>query len=137
MGIDIDPLAVVAARANYVLALGPLVGAAGKAGLDLPVYLADSIVSPRIKELSAGDRLVLETAAGRFELPLCVDTAKELRDACDFAAQGLEEGWTAEITRLAPGAHVGEEGRALFAGGVLRSLRRACTLTRSTESGRG
>lgn len=93
-GFDIDPLAVVAARANYVLALGPLVGAAGKQGLDLPVYLADSIISPQLKELEVGDRLVLETAAGRFDLPPCVDTADELRDVCDLAAQGLEKRWT-------------------------------------------
>lgn len=95
VGIDIDPLAVVAARANYILALGPLVGAAGRRGVDVPVYLADSIVSPRIKELSAGDHLVLETSAGRFELPVCVDTAKELRDVCDLASRGLDEGWNA------------------------------------------
>jgi N-6 DNA Methylase len=89
-GLDIDPLAVVAARANYVLALGPLLGAAGSTTLDLPVYLADSIVSPRLKELAIGDRLVLDTAAGRFELPSCVDTAEELREVCDLAADGLE-----------------------------------------------
>jgi SAM-dependent methyltransferase len=93
-GLDIDPLAVVAARANYVLALGPLLGAAGSASLDLPVYLADSIVSPRLKELAVGDRLVLNTVAGRFELPPCVDTAEELRAVCDLAAEGLDGGWT-------------------------------------------
>ncbi|MGH2951100.1 MAG: N-6 DNA methylase [Solirubrobacterales bacterium] len=93
-GFDIDPLAVVAARANYVLALGPLVGAAGKAGLDLPVYLADSIVGPELKELAVGDRYVLETAAGRFELPARVDTAEELRDVTDLAAAGLEKAWS-------------------------------------------
>lgn len=94
VGFDIDPLAVVAARSNYVLALGPLVGAAGDAGLDIPVYLADSIVSPQFKELEIGDRLVLETAAGRFALPPCVDTARELRDVCDLASEGLEKGWS-------------------------------------------
>lgn len=95
-GLDIDPLAVVAARANYVLALGSLLGAAGKASLDLPVYLADSIVSPRLKELAVGDRLVLDTAAGRFELPPCVDTAQELRGVCDLAAEGLKGDWARE-----------------------------------------
>jgi SAM-dependent methyltransferase len=92
-GFDIDPLAIVAARANYVLALGPLVGAAKKKAVDLPVYLADSIVSPTRRELLFGDRLVLETAAGRFDLPACVDTEKKLREVCDLVPPALEEDW--------------------------------------------
>lgn len=95
VGFDIDPLAVVAARANYVLALGPLVGAVKKP-VDIPVYLADSIVSPTLKKLQLGDRLVLKTAAGRFDLPACIDSEVELRDVCDLATQGLDEGWPAE-----------------------------------------
>lgn len=95
VGFDIDPLAVVAARANYVLALGPLVGA-GRKPVDIPVYLADSIVSPILKDLQFGDRLQLETAAGRFDLPACVDTETELRDICDLATKGLDEGWPDE-----------------------------------------
>lgn len=95
-GFDIDPLAVVAARANYVLALGPLVGAAKKKTVDLPIYLADSIVSPTRKELLFGDRLVLDTAAGRFDLPACVDTETKLRKVCDLVSPALEEGWEVE-----------------------------------------
>ncbi len=92
---DIDPLAVVAARANYVLALGPLVGAVRKP-VDIPVYLADSIVSPTREELQLGDRLVLDTAAGRFDLPTCIESEGELRDVCDLVSAALEEGWPAE-----------------------------------------
>lgn len=95
-GFDIDPLAVVAARTNYVLALGPLLGAAKKKEVDLPVYLADSIVSPTWRELLLGDRLVLETAAGRFDLPACVDTETKLRKVCDLVSPALEEGWPVE-----------------------------------------
>jgi SAM-dependent methyltransferase len=94
-GFDIDPLAVVAARTNYVLALGPLVGAVKKP-VDIPIYLADSILSPTLEELQLGDRLVLDTAAGRFDLPVCIDTEGELRDVCDLVSTALEEGWPAE-----------------------------------------
>ncbi len=45
-GIDIHPVAVTIARANYVLALGPLVSAA-KRPVQIPVYLADSLFLPR------------------------------------------------------------------------------------------
>ncbi len=45
-GIDIHPVAVTIARANYVLALGPLVSAARRP-VQIPVYLADALFLPR------------------------------------------------------------------------------------------
>lgn len=93
VGFDIDPLAVLASRTNYVLALGPLVRAARGRDLDIPVYRADSMVAPTLRELQVGDRLVLETEAGKFSLPPCIDTDAKLRAACDLAVQGLDQGW--------------------------------------------
>lgn len=96
VGFDIDPLAVVASRTNYLLALGSLLRAATKS-LDVPVYLADSIIGPVEGEtlMSAG-QLELPTAAGTFSLPACVDTERELRLVCDRAARGIESGWSVE-----------------------------------------
>lgn len=96
VGFDIDPLAVVASRTNYLLALGSLLRAASKP-LDVPVYLADSIVGPVEGEtlMSAG-QLELPTAAGLFALPACVDTERELRLVCDRASRGLENDWPVE-----------------------------------------
>lgn len=92
VGFDLDPLAVVAARANYVLALGPLLDEATE-GIDIPVYLADSIVTPSVGEtLFTGDRLQLATEAGTFELPKSVDTAEKLVIVCELAAAALDEG---------------------------------------------
>jgi SAM-dependent methyltransferase len=94
VGFDIDPLAAVAARTNYVLALGSLIRAVPPGTmLDIPVYLADSIVMPALGEtLVSGDSLLLETAAGTFSLPTCVDTGDALRSVCDLAAAGIESG---------------------------------------------
>jgi hypothetical protein len=96
VGFDIDPLAVVASRTNYLLALGSLLRAASKP-LDVPVYLADSIVGPVAGEtlLSAG-QLELPTAAGTFALPACVDTERELRLVCDRASRGIVNDWSVE-----------------------------------------
>ena len=44
-GFDLNPLAVIAARANYVLALGDLL-AHRTTDLDIPIYLADSVRPP-------------------------------------------------------------------------------------------
>jgi len=43
VGVDINPLAIIIARANYILALGELL----KAGINVPVFLADSIKIPK------------------------------------------------------------------------------------------
>ncbi len=48
IGVDINPLAVVIARANYLLALGDLVKYGGRKLI--PVYVADSIRIPRVKK---------------------------------------------------------------------------------------
>jgi hypothetical protein len=62
VGIDVHPLAVVIARATYMLALGPVIQAA-KRPIRVPVYLADSLaggsihpaVPPRTFDVIAGN----------------------------------------------------------------------------------
>lgn len=91
VGLDLDPLAVVAARANYVLALGPLLDEATE-GVDIPVYLADSVVTPTVGDtLFTGDRLRLPTQAGTFELPRAINTAEKLVAVCELASEALDE----------------------------------------------
>jgi hypothetical protein len=48
VGVDINPLAVVIARANYILALGELLQL-GKRVI-IPIYVADSVKIPRVTE---------------------------------------------------------------------------------------
>jgi hypothetical protein len=45
VGFDLNPLAVISARTNYLLALGPL--ARHLTGKDIPIYLCDSILTPQ------------------------------------------------------------------------------------------
>jgi hypothetical protein len=45
VGFDLNPLAVIAARTNYLLALGPL--ARHLSGRDIPIYLCDSVLTPQ------------------------------------------------------------------------------------------
>jgi len=53
LGVDINPLAVTIARANYVLALGDLLHAR-KSPVLIPVYVADSIKIPESKQTLHG-----------------------------------------------------------------------------------
>ncbi len=71
IGFDLNPLAVMAARTNYLMAIRdfwPHV-----AGIDLPVYLCDSIMTPsEYGDLfTGGDNKtrILKTCAGDFVIP--------------------------------------------------------------------
>ncbi len=117
VGFDIDPLATVAARTNYVLALGTLLRAAPGKLVDIPVYLADSVVTPNLGEtLLVQGRLLLETVAGTFSLPTCIDTGDELRDVCDLASEGLERGWSVAeyVERAAAACRAGAADRLVL-----------------------
>ncbi len=49
-GIDRNPLAVIAARVNYLIALGPLLKDRGREALEIPVYLGDSIRNDSLRD---------------------------------------------------------------------------------------
>lgn len=71
VGIDLNPLAVIAARTNYLLALGPLLAHRGQDPLEIPVYLADSVMTPsRGDELFEQNKVRVWLSIGKVELPL-------------------------------------------------------------------
>jgi SAM-dependent methyltransferase len=69
VGYDLNPLAVISARTNYLLALGDLLSHR-KGDVHIPVYLADSIVTPSM-EVSAGGQLsfIPREAGGKVRHP--------------------------------------------------------------------
>ena len=69
VGFDLNPLAVISARTNYLLALGDLLQHR-KGHIDIPVYLCDSIMTPQEgKDLFGRGILRFNTAVGPFSLP--------------------------------------------------------------------
>jgi len=83
MGFDLNPLAVIAARTNYLLALGTLVR--HKRPLEIPVYLCDSILTPSIyaPQSAKGADVWLEpyivpTVVGDFHIPRGFATKERL-----------------------------------------------------------
>ena len=67
-GIDLNPLAVLAAKANYLIALSDLLRYRPRDGIDIPIYLADSISVVRVPSQSktAPDEFELQTNEGKF-----------------------------------------------------------------------
>ena len=75
-GLDLNPLAVISARANYVLSIHDLVFSLGS-DIELPVYLADCINIPTEREDESGESYLeyyLDTELGTFvlEIPACL-----------------------------------------------------------------
>jgi len=72
VGFDLNPLAVMTARVNYLLAIAELLEHR-RGEVTIPVYLADSIATPSLPErqldMETGNAYRLTTAVGRFLIP--------------------------------------------------------------------
>ncbi|MEM5861324.1 MAG: N-6 DNA methylase, partial [Candidatus Aenigmatarchaeota archaeon] len=67
-GIDLNPLAVLASKANYIIALADLLRYRPKEGIEIPIYLADSIAVGRGTHLFE-EEVYLKTVEGEFWIP--------------------------------------------------------------------
>lgn len=84
VGIDLNPLAVMAARVNYLLAVADLLPYRD-GEIEIPVYLADSILTPaRGKDMFTEHRRTLETAVGLLPVPAAIDTRAEMERLTDL-----------------------------------------------------
>lgn len=79
IGFDLNPLAVMAARTNYLIAIRGLIGHADK--VEIPVYLCDSIMTPSeyggLFAGALGSAKELRTAAATFLIPTEIATRRE------------------------------------------------------------
>lgn len=79
IGFDLNPLAVMAARTNYLIAIRDLVGHVDK--IEIPVYLCDSIMTPSeyggLFAGALGKAKELKTAAGKFIIPTEIATHRD------------------------------------------------------------
>jgi hypothetical protein len=66
-GFDINPIAVIAARTNFLLAMGELVRHVRP--IEIPIYMCDSVLTPSEYAELFGKGYRIPTAAGEFEVP--------------------------------------------------------------------
>jgi SAM-dependent methyltransferase/copper chaperone CopZ len=71
VGFDLNPLAVLAARTNYLIALGKLIKYK-RGEIEIPVYFADSILVERKPIVFGSYAYSLKTEAGEFQIPIGV-----------------------------------------------------------------
>jgi hypothetical protein len=71
VGFDLNPLAVIASRTNYLVALGDMLRERGAEPIEIPIYLSDSILVERRQTLT-GDAYILKTAVAEFSIPTSI-----------------------------------------------------------------
>ena len=90
VGIDLNPLAAIAARTNYLLALGDLLVHRTRE-IDIPVYLADSILTPAAgQQLFNQDRYEINTAVGQFDIPSSLRTQDQINSLCNLLEECVD-----------------------------------------------
>lgn len=95
VGIDLNPLAVLASRVNYLLAIAELVPY--RRGLiEIPVYLADSILTPTGGDVFTHDQRVLKTSVGELPVPTAVDTREEMEALTTLLEEYVRGDFSAE-----------------------------------------
>lgn len=98
IGFDINPISVISAKANYILAIFSFcedeVFDNFADPIDIPIYIADSILSPVVYTEESELTLSVDTSLGKFEIPKFNEyekaseflkiLSKYIDDKCDF-----------------------------------------------------
>jgi SAM-dependent methyltransferase len=96
VGFDLNPLAVLTARVNYLLAIADLLEYR-RGEIGIPVYLADSVRTPAEGEdLYTRGAYEFVTAVGKFLVPAAVATPERFDRFCDLLEQAARSGFGEE-----------------------------------------
>ena len=102
VGFDLNPLAVISARTNYLLALGDLLRHQ-PGDITIPVYLADSVLTPsQGREIFTHHTFEFNTVVGRFSVPRSLVNARYIDELADL----LEECTQVRLPREQFGARL-------------------------------
>jgi len=93
VGFDLNPLAVLTARTNYLLAIADLLSnTRGK--IEIPIYLADSIMIEKSSRMTGGvytgEIYILRTVVGEFQIPRNIVDKGLLPEVLAEATQALK-----------------------------------------------
>ncbi len=102
VGFDLNPLAVIASRTNYLFALGPLLRYRGSGSdFEVPIYLTDSVLLPgRTRaqaDLFAQNTVRFPMAVGTFELPRAVVDGRLVPDLMNMLHDAIVEDHSCDV----------------------------------------
>jgi hypothetical protein len=97
VGFDLNPLAVIASRTNYLFALGPLLRyRSSGSDFEIPVYLTDSVLlpgkTPAQQDLFAQETVAFPMTVGTFELPIAVVDNRQVPDLMNMLHEAIVDG---------------------------------------------
>jgi hypothetical protein len=95
VGFDLNPLAVMASRANYLIALGEYVRERKLKEFQIPVYLADSILVERESSIF-GNNFILRKAVGDFRVPVAIVEQGQLADCLSIIESCVKNRYTSK-----------------------------------------
>lgn len=70
-GYDLNPLAVISARANYIISLGDLINERND-NIEIPIYLCDSMLTVLEQKRNDRECYIVSTKAGEFPIPTTI-----------------------------------------------------------------
>jgi hypothetical protein len=92
VGFDLNPLAVLTARVNYLLAIADLLEHR-RGDITIPIYLADSVRTPTLgEELFSHDTYEFPTAVGTFLVPAALCAPDHFDNFCGLLEESLRDG---------------------------------------------
>lgn len=122
VGVDLNPLAVLAARVGYVLAIADLLPQRVEP-VHIPVYLADSIAMPKPAGLF-GQGPVVRTVVGSFAIPRGIHSVQGIAALTDQLEAAVREGRSEDAVLPDLMAEFGFERDSADAEAVLALFRR-------------
>jgi type I restriction-modification system DNA methylase subunit len=96
VGFDVNPVAVLTARTNYLLAISPLLkDKPRQIQLTIPIYLADAIITPTQEGQAklTSDAYLISTVEGLFSLPKIFVESGYLNDGMKIIEDCLESNY--------------------------------------------
>jgi len=126
VGVDLNPLAVLASRVNYLLAIADLVPYRRRP-IEIPVYLADSILTPSEgRTLFDRDRYILPTSVGLLQVPSVLNSRAQIEKLTSLLDEYVRGGFATDVflSRACQELELDPTGSAV---GVLRELYQTLT----------
>lgn len=90
-GYDLNPLAVICARANYIIALGEVLSECEEP-VEIPIYLCDAMLTVLEGYEESEDCYVVPTKAGTFTLPKKLVDMKKVNNVLDIVNDLIQRG---------------------------------------------
>lgn len=112
IGYDLNPLAVICARANYIIALGEILSECEEP-VEIPVYLCDAMLTVLEGYEESKDCYIIPTKAETFILPKKLVDIKKVNNVLDIVNDSIHRGSDLDVFEIQLGKKLPELNQSL------------------------